>query len=799
MGQKETINCENRNTMQATSPAMDFNVRDLLHIARKRWYYYVVALIFCIVGAYIGIHCTAPMYLRVATVLIKDKNDGSRTLSEAQLFKEVGLANIASNVENEILIFKSLHLAEMVVRQLHLDVRYQKETFWRPVDLYGVNPVTVEFTNGDDLACQFCIQLLSGKKITIKDLRYKGELLNFEKTVALGECVETPIGQITVKPTSFYTQAELGEELIITKSSVTAAGNVISSNLGASKASKDASMIQLSFVDEASQRAEDILNSLMDAYKKDIVNDKNAVARNTERFVVERLAILEKELGNVDNQIASYRSENQLIDAAQSGMYLQQADQYLGEVVKLQTELELTRYLKEYLLQSKNAEALIPVSTGMSENSLLSQIEEYNQMRLQCDKLKTTSAEENPVVQDLQQALRSMRESILHSMDNYIESLQLQINSSLKQEARNSSKASSIPTHQKTVLSAERQQKVKEQLYVYLLQKREENALAEYIAESNARVIDRAKGSDIPIAPKNLMIYGVALTLGFGLPTALLFLLLLTDNKVHARKDLEDKISLPFLGDIPFCKKLIENQTLAVSPDGTDALTEAFRVLRTNLNFMYDANHPIKVLMNTSLNPGAGKTFVLSNLAAMITYTGKRVLLLDLDIRKGSLSRQFGGKRRIGITHYLAGRTDSVAELINHVECCPGLDIIYSGVVPPNPAELLMSSRLDQLMEELKKDYDYILVDNVPMAAVADAAITNRLADLTLFLGRSGVLENEQLLDIERFYREGKMKHMVFVLNGVKEEYAGYGRYGYSYGYGYGYGEKKKRKRFFGF
>lgn len=798
MEQKQIIDRENKNTLQqGSSSSMEFKVSDLLHLARKRWYYYIIAFIVCGIGAYIYVHRTPPTYLRISTVLIKDKNDGTRTLSEAQLFKEVGFANIASNVENEILIFKSLRLAEIVVRRLHLDVRYQRETFWRPVDLYGVSPITVEFANGDDLACQFRLQFLSEKKVAIKEFRYKGELLNFEKTVMLGDNVETPVGQITILPTSFYAQSELDETLIVTKSSVTAMGNMIGSTLGASKASKDASMIQLSFMDEVSKRAEDILNTLMDVYKKDIINDKNTIARNTERFVVERLAILEKELGNVDNQIASYRSENQLIDASQSGLYLQQADQYQGEAVKLQTELELIRYLKDYLLQPQNAETLIPVSTGMSESSLLKQVEEYNQMRLQCDKLKTVSVEENPVVQDLQQALHSMRESILQSMDNYMESLQLQINSSLKQEARNSGKASNIPTHQKSVLSAERQQKVKEQLYVYLLQKREENALAEYIAESNARVIDRAKGSDVPIAPKALMIYGASLALGIGLPTALFFLLLLTDNKVRTRKDLENNISIPFLGDIPYCKNFVDGQILAVSPDGTDALTEAFRVVRTNLNYISDANHQIKVLMNTSLNPGAGKTFVLSNLAAMITYTGKRVLLLDLDIRKGTLSRQFGGKRKIGITHYLVGRTDSVAELKHHVECCPGLDIIYSGVLPPNPAELLMSSRLDQLLNELKKDYDYILVDNVPMASVADATITNRLADLTLFLGRAGVLENEQLLDVERFYKEGKMKHMVFILNGVKEEYAGYGRYGYGYGYGYRE-QKKKKKKFLG-
>lgn len=311
-------------------------------------------------------------------------------------------------------------------------------------------------------------------------------------------------------------------------------------------------MIQLNITDPVPQRAEDILNTLVDAYKEDIVNDKNTVARNTERFVVDRLAILEKELGNVDNQIASYRSANQLIDGTQSGLYLQRADQFQNEAVQLQTELELTRYLKEFLLQPKNDKSLIPANIGVSETNLVSQIAEYNKMRLQCDKLESTTAVENPVVQDLQQALLSLRESILRTMDNHIEALQLRLRSTVQQEVRSTGKAANIPNQQKVVLSAERQQKVKEQLYVYLLQKREENALAEYIAESNARVIDRAKGANLPVSPKTQMIYLAALILGLALPTAVIFLMMVMDTKVRNRKDVENKLTMPFLGDIPY-------------------------------------------------------------------------------------------------------------------------------------------------------------------------------------------------------------------------------------------------------
>ena len=781
----------------ATVTGFEFDMMDLLRLALKRWYYYVGTVILCLVVAFVYVHRTAPQYQKVATVLIKDKNSGTRTPSEAQIFKEVGFMDLGGNVENEILIFKSLHLAQMVVEQLNLEVSYQAETFWRPVDLYGKTPVTVGFADDTDLACRFRLALLPNKKVELKELFYKGEKLDFQKTFALNEMVQTPVGNIVVKPTSFYSGDCIGQELIVTKNTVTAVGNTLSARITATKASKESSMIQLSITDEVPQRAADILNALIDAYKKDIVNDKNTVARNTERFVVERLAILEKELGNVDSQIASYRSENQLVDASQSGLYLQKADQFQNEAVQLQTEIELTRYLKEFLLQPKNDDSLIPLSTGVSEANLVSQINEYNKLRLQCNKLEGPSAGDNPVVQDLRQAMNSLRESILHAMDNHMEALQLRLNSTLKQEARSTGQAASIPNHQKTVLSAERQQKVKEQLYVYLLQKREENALAEYIAESNARVIDQAKGSNLPVAPKVQMIYLGALILGLGLPTAVLFFMLLLDNKVRNRKDIEGKLSLPFLGDIPY-KKGNEGM-LAVRVDGTDSVTESFRMLRTNLSFMKEDGHPVQVLMTTSMNEGAGKTFVGSNLAAMLAFAGKRVLLVDLDIRKASLTRLFGGKRQKGVTHYLIGQVEQADELIHPVNGCPGMDIIYSGAIPPNPAELLLSDKLDELIGAVKDRYDLVLLDGVPTGVVADAAIVARLTDLTLFVARAGVLDRRQLPDIEQIYQSGKLKKMAVVLNSVKEEQLGYGHYGYAgYGYGYGYGNNQKKKKFLG-
>lgn len=791
---------EQQNKQGVSASGLEINVMDLLHVALKKWYCYVGAVVCCLLLAYIYLHRTAPQYQRMATVLIKDKDSGTRTPSEAEIFKEVGFMNLSGNVENEILIFKSLHLAEQVVRRLDLDVRYQIKGFWRSTDLYGVSPVAVHFVQGDDLACSFRLRLLPGKKVELSHLKYQNQELTEKKTFALNDTVQTAVGQLVVVPTGFYPQFNAEQEIEVLKAPVRNTGNALVARLGVSKASKESSVIQLNITDEVPQRAEDILNTLVAAYKEDIINDKNTVARNTERFVVERLAILEKELGNVDDQIASYRSTNQLIDATQSGLYLQRADQFQNEAVQLQTELELTRYLKEFLLQPKNDKSLIPVNTGVSETNLVNQISEYNKMRLQCDKLESTTALENPVVQDLQQALLSLRESILRTMDNHIEALQLRLRSTVKQEARSTGKAANIPNQQKVVLSAERQQKVKEQLYVYLLQKREENALAEYIAESNARVIDRAKGSNLPVSPKTQLIYLAALVLGLAIPTGVIFLMLILDTKVRNRKDVENKLTMPFLGDIPYhnWEKGSMHNTV-VRADGQDAVTEAFRILRTNVDYMKGGQQgPLKIMF-TSMNPDAGKTFVISNLAKMFAFAGKRVLLVDLDVRKGSLSRIFGGRKMKGITHYLVDSRMEMDELVCPIKDCPGLDMIYSGAVPPNPAELLMSSRLDALLEKLSANYDYILIDSVPSTVVADATIVNRLADLTVFVIRAGLMDRRQLPDVERIYEEQKLKRMVTLLNGVKKEHAGYGYYGYYGGYGYGYGEKKKKKRIFGF
>lgn len=775
-----------------------FNPMDLIRLICRYWYCFVVMLAVCMIIAWVQLKRATPIYTRTASVLIKDKSSEGRLGGEAQAFQEVKALNATASLDNEMLMLKTERLNREVVRRLKLETVYQEETGFRMEDLYGKTPITVDFQTEKPQLGSFTVEFLDGGKVRLDHFSDGSKAVE----TRLNQTVRTPLGLLVLRPTLFYNNGWNGKMLTVLQLDGDALAKSYSARLVTAKAVSGSSVVNLTLNDASAQRAEDYLNTLVEVYKEDVINDKNQMALSTDRFINERLAVLEQDLGGVDGAIASFKQQNKLTDvASEAGLATANTNQLQQDSYGLENQLQLVQFIRHYLTDPVKMKELIPSNTGVADVSIESQISEYNKLLLDRDKLLKSSGEENPVVAEMNQTLEVTRQAIIRTVDNTIASLKIRIKNTQELEARSAQRLSAVPQHEKYMLSVERQQKVKEQLYVYLLQKREENALAQSITESNARLIEAPKGPVGPISPIATQYYLIAVVIGLGGPLLVLVLMVLLDHKIHNRKDIENTTSIPFLGDIPHSKaaKVSQGEAFVVRADGKDAVTEAFRILRTNLGFMSDAEHPMKVLMTTSLNPDAGKTFVISNLAAMMAYAGKKVLLIDLDIRKRALTRLYGGKHIKGVTHYLVGHLEKVEDLIHPVENCPGLDIIYAGAVPPNPAELLLSHRLDDLVEQLKPDYDYILIDNVPMGVVADAAIVNRLADLTLFIARAGVLDRRQLPDIERVYEEGKMKQMAIVLNGVKEEQAGYGHYGYyGYGYGYGYGYYEKKKKFLG-
>ena len=434
---------------------------------------------------------------------------------------------------------------------------------------------------------------------------------------------------------------------------------------------------------------------------------------------------------------------------------------------------------------------LIPANTGISDMNIESQISQYNAARLKRDKLIDDSSEKNPVVEELNNSLHAMKQSIIRAVDNMIVSLNVKRTDAQNREYRAQARVSSIPKKERQMISIERQQKIKEALYLFLLNRREENALSQAMADNNARIIDSAEGGNAPISPDRNKIILLGVVVGLGLPTVVFLMIMFMDTRVHGRKDIEGAVSIPYLGEIPIDKEKKASKEGESTDDGDNIVSEAFRILRTNMNFLTRKAQQMQVITFTSFNEGAGKSFISYNLAMSLVRAKKKVVIVDLDVRKATLTHRLC-QHRTGVTNYLSDDSVTVDSIIQKQDY---FDIVAAGPIAPNPAELLMDERLDELIAELRKRYDYVIADSVPIGIIADAAIANRIADLTIFVVRAGRLDKRQLPDLEKLYKDKKLNNMALVLNGVNPKHHGYG-YGYGYGYGhYGYGHGKQKKK----
>ena len=759
----------------------EINITDIFRFVLANWYWFVLSVLVCTGIAYFYVKSSSKIYSRKASVLIRDDSKGG-AVSESSAFADLSLFGGKRNVDNEVLVFQSRHLIEEVARRLHLDMSYKVKNGLREDELYTHTPVTVSFPEAEERQV-IKVAVVPVDSVTVRlsgfSLAVGGGIIHSEEIldVHLNDTVSTPIGTMVVTPTLYYTDVFYDKPVHVTKSNMESVVENYRNRLKVSLASKTATIINLVLDDVSTARAEDILNMLIAVYNEDVINDKNQIAVNTSKFINERLIIIERELGSVDANIESFKRENQLTDiTSETGMYLANTSRYQQEGLSLENQLSIARYIKEYLTDPLKNSDLIPANTGISDNSVESQIKEYNDILLKRDKLVAGSSSKNPIVMDLNNSLSAMKQTIIRSVDNLIVGLNIQLKNIREQEEQTTKRIEAVPAQQKYVLTVERQQKIKEELYLYLLNKREENALTQAITESNARIIDSASGSSAPIAPKAMTIFLASIVLGLAIPMGVFWLLNMMDTKVRTRKELDGVLTIPFLGNIPRhgSKKGEDSDGIVVRENGRDSVSEAFRIIRTNMDFMRVKSDKLQVVMFTSANPGAGKTFVSSNLAMSIAQTNKKVVLVDVDIRKGTLSGIFSNSsNRMGLTHYLSGSTDKVDDIVGTSEEYEKLDVIFSGPVPPNPAELLLSERFDRLITELRKRYDYIIVDNVPAGIVADASIVNRVVDLTIFVVRSGVMDRRQLPELENMYRQEQLHNLSVILNGVPLEHRG--------------------------
>lgn len=766
-------------------------IQDLFYLCLRKWYWFILSLAVCLSVAVWYLLTTPPVYTRTASMLIKDDSKG-KSASGMEDFADFGMFTTNTNINNEMVMLKSPDLMREVVSRLNLNMNYHADGRFHRRTIYGgqlpAKAILVDFPENEAVA--FTMLLAKGGNVTLFDFNRNGEKTEERFTGTLNDTISTSVGRILVVPTSSYVK-EQEALLYVSHAPLQSVAAAYSSGLGVSQNDQKSNIIYLSLTDVSIQRAEDVLNTLIAVYNENWVKDKNQIAISTSMFINERLGVIEGELGNVDNDISSYKSEHLLPDVqAAASMYMAQANEANATIKELNNQVYMTRYIRNYLTDETNRFHLLPANSGVVNSNLSTQIAEYNNKLLERNSLVSHSSVKNPLVKEMDASLNALRNALVSSIDNQLVSLNAQIKSQQNYRGQVTSQIASNPNQAKYLLSVERQQKVKESLYLYLLQKREENELSQAFTAYNTRIINMPDGSMAPVAPVKKNILLVAFALGLLIPVVIIFMVEIMNTAIRGRKDLEN-LTIPFVGEIPlgfrkkkFSRKVQEQKTaVVVKEKSRNVINEAFRVVRTNLEFMQNKEADSHVIMVTSANPGSGKTFISFNLSACLGIKGKRVIVIDLDLRKGSLSKYVGSPKK-GISDYLAGDVKEIEEIIVRPAEDAKLEIIPVGTIPPNPTEQLFSERLEQLIAGLRKEYDYIFIDCPPVEVVADAAIISKLVDMTLFIIRAGLLDRSMLPEIEKFYTDKKYKNMSLILNGTD---GGSGRYGYKYGYKYGY------------
>lgn len=787
-------------------------VLDMLTVFASKWYWFVLCLALGLAGSYMYLQVTPPVYEREASILIKNEFQSASGGSGAAASMNMFGGNV--DVNNELFTLKAPHIAEATVRALNLEVNCYAQGRFHEEIMYGTSlPVQIIPRDLNDTeSAEFMFELNPDGTYVMTNFVRNGKKIPGALRGRVNTAVKTPIGRVDVAESPHYMPQNL--VLRVERTAIQTAVNKVTSSLSVSAVSEVSTIIKMTYMDTSPQRAENVLSTIINVYNERWVEDCNRRAVSTSEFIGKRLEVIEKELGSVEDDISEFKAAN-LIPAGSNDVadiYVSQATTASAQTTELNNQLQMARYVRGYLTNPNNKFTLIPANQGVNSPNISSQITEYNTLLLSRNNLLSASSMQNPLIQEKDLQLEELRNALIASVDNHIASLNVSLQSAQALQGQANSKIASSPDQSKYLLNVERQQKVKENLYLYLLQKREENELSQAFTAYNNRVINPPTGSNAPTAPVPSMIWLIGAVLGIALPGLIIFLMEAINNKVRGRKDL-DELSIPFIGEIPthrhhrtFKEKLIgpwqklwnnilvalklreekEDKTLhiLVKDHSRNVINEAFRVIRTNIEFMTAKGSRGKVIMLTSFNPNSGKTFVVTNLITSFAIKRQRVLAIDLDLRKASLSAMVD-KPKIGIADYLSGVTDSFDDIVVRDATHEYLDVVPVGTIPPNPTELLFDDRLAKLLEELRNQYSYIVLDCPPVEIVADATIVGRCADTTLFIIRAEVLDRGLLPDIQKYYDENRLPKMSIILNGTTDSfsYYGYHRYGSRYGY----------------
>lgn len=768
------------------------SVSELFRHIRAKWRWYVVSFVGVFVLAALYLLSASYSYTRTVQVLLK--SDSSQFMTTD--LESLGIRPVNSAIIDEMFILSSPAVMQTVVERLGINNVYTTRKGLRSIDLYRKSPVEVELLDSlvrdTRFALSMKIDIEGDSTFTIGSLRLPKQMggrISGEFAGTLGDTVTTPAGRIAVYATRNFSPAEWdGRCVAYAYSSVPVCARRYCEDLKADYDEEAGSVITLSISSRSEQKADDVLRGIVEAYNERWIDDRNKIAMSTSQFIEERLGSIENELSAVEGNITDYQSRHAIVDMEEvSSMYLQQSVENRRALEELAQEIAAARYIKRELADN-DITKLLPAMTGISgAASLQSMVESYNDMVIDRNLRLQSMDSGSPLLARKTAAITEMRQAIIESLDQTLAILGERLGAMQLIDSGTRHRLSDAPGQSRYLMSEDRKQKVMESLYVYLLQRREENQLSQAFTAYNTRMVTEPYGKPGPTSPNTRNVLLIAFVLALLIPTVIIYVGEVTNTKVRSRDDL-DVLSVPYIGEIPHVavadrKKRDSSHTTArevmVRPHSGDIVNEAFRMVRTNIEFMERREEGrSSVMMVMSLVPGSGKTFISLNLAATFAIKNKKVCLVDMDLRKGTLSHSVGSPR-VGLTDVLVGNARLDDVLVHDVSGISGFDVLPEGTIPPNPTELLFSPRVKDVIDELKRRYDYVLLDCPPVEAVADAKVINEFVDLSVFVVRAGLLDRSNLQVIQGYYDSGRFNNLAVVLNDTQEIHGTYGRYGY--------------------